>query len=301
MKKILLTLAAIPAATFAIEASAQTNANAGGAVAIETRIANLEARFDAAMRAGVLTREEQLAISTQLSQLRSLERQYARNGLTSRERRTLQQRIRNVRDQLRSSAGNAWARNYGWSDRDLDVYVPAYGATGYTYDAYGRRVPVQTQGQAYTYDAYGRRVPVQTQTQGYTYDAYGRRVPVPTVTYDAYGRAIPNTGYYGQGGPYEPVYNPPSNNSGIGNILSGVLGSVLGGGNSGAGGILGSILGNGGLRPGDIITSVIGNALSRGNDYGYQDRGDVYFRTDGQRVYEIDARTNRVIRIHPVR
>ncbi len=33
----------------------------------------------------------------------------------------------------------------------------------------------------------------------------------------------------------------------------------------------------------------------------YRDNNSVYYRSDGQRVYEIDARTNQVIRIHPVR
>ena len=32
----------------------------------------------------------------------------------------------------------------------------------------------------------------------------------------------------------------------------------------------------------------------------YRDRGDVYFRSDGDRVYEIDVRTNRVIAVHPM-
>lgn len=34
--------------------------------------------------------------------------------------------------------------------------------------------------------------------------------------------------------------------------------------------------------------------------YQYRDRGDVYFRSDGTRIYEIDARTNRVIDVHPM-
>ncbi len=32
----------------------------------------------------------------------------------------------------------------------------------------------------------------------------------------------------------------------------------------------------------------------------YRDRGDVYFRSDGSRIYEIDTRTNRVIDVHPM-
>jgi hypothetical protein len=32
----------------------------------------------------------------------------------------------------------------------------------------------------------------------------------------------------------------------------------------------------------------------------YRDRGDVYFRSDGERIYEIDVRSNRVIDVHPM-
>lgn len=290
MKKLLLTLAAIPFAAHAIEASAQTgyysNVNSGGTVGVSNRIANLEARFNAGINAGVFTMAERSRISQRLAELRSLERSYSYNGLTSTERRALQTRIRALRDELRMAGGSGWARNYGWSDRDLDGM--AYGSV--RYDAYGRPVTNTT----VAYDAYGRPLV----SGGVTYDAYGRPVTTNGVVYDAYGRPVGTTGYYGQGGPYEPV--PSTYNSGIGNVLGGVLGSVVGG-NSGAGGLLGSILGGGGLRTGDLITSaisgVLGNALGFGNQY--RDTSNVYYRTDGQRVYEIDRRTNRVLHIYP--
>jgi hypothetical protein len=68
------------------------------------------------------------------------------------------------------------------------------------------------------------------------------------------------------------------------------------------GGILGSILGRGGLRSGDVITSTIGNVLGSAAGYGsqYRDNGNTYYRSDGERVYEIDARTNTVNRVYPV-
>jgi len=206
-----------------------------------------------------------VTIGRQLANLRALHQRASYDGrMTNAERRQLQQQIRRTRDQIRIAGGNSWANAYGWSDRDLEVYGNAYGST-YGGSAYG-----------------GGRV---------TYDQYGR--PIPSVTYDQYGRPMTNGGYYGQGGPYVPA---PSSNSGIG----GVLGSVLGGG-SGGGGILGSILGNGGLSVGSVITGAISSALRGGSNYGYRDRNDVYFRSDGQRVYEIDARTNTVIRVHPLR
>lgn len=111
-------------------------------------------------------------------------------------------------------------------------------------------------------------------------------------------RAQQNAPYYGQGGPCEQVQR---GGSGVGNILGGVLGSMMGGG--GGGGLLGSILGRGGLRTGDVITSTIGSVLGSAMGFGsrYRDNNSVYYWSDGQRVYEIDARTNQAIRIHPVR
>lgn|GEM_PF-1088429 len=324
MKKLVLTLAAIPLAAYAAGASAQTyayqtHANAGGAVSVQNRILNLENRFNAGLSAGVFTSAQRDSISRQLNELRNLERSYSYNGLSQAERRTLQQRIRTVRDQLRMAGGSNWARNYGWSDAELDRYGDSYG-TAYgqngSYDAYGRPI----QGSGVTYDRYGRPVannnvvydqygrPVAN--NGVEYDRYGRPVYNGGVVTDRYGRPV-NGGYSGQGGPYEPI--PQGSQSG--NVLGGVLGTVLGGGGgmggvlgsvvgggSGMGGILGSILGRGGLQRGDVITSTIGSVLGGATGYGsqYRDTGSVYYRSDGERVYEIDSRTNTVNRVYPV-
>lgn len=306
MKKLLLTLAAIPAATMAVEASAQTNMNAGGAIGIQNRIANLEARLNAGAQARVFTNSEYANLTTQLERLRSLERQYSANGLTASERRQLQNRIRVLRDDLRNAGGNSWANRYGWSDRDLETYGSygtAYGNTTVRYDQYGRPIA----NGSVTYDQYGRPMA----NGSVSYDQYGRPMNnggvvydqngrvIQGVTYDQYGRpVVTNNGYYGQGGPYEPV---PQQRSGIGGVLGSVLGGAMGSG--GSGGVLGSILGGGGLGVGDVITSTIGSVLRGGSSYGtqYRDNSSTYFRSDGQRVYEIDARTNQVVRIHPLR
>ena len=322
MKKFLLALAVIPAATMAVEASAQTNMNANGSIGIQNRIANLEARLQAGAQARVFTNSEYAMLTNQLVQLRNLERQYSFNGLTQAERRTLQTRIRTLRDQMRSAGGNGWANNYGWSDRDLETYAygNAYGNANVRYDQYGRPMA----NGAVTYDQYGRPMA----NGSITYDQYGRPMASGSVSYDQYGRPINNggvvydqngrviqgvtydrngrpvitNGYTGQGGPYEPVYTPRSSNGGIGGVLGSVLGGAMGGG-GGAGGVLGSILGGRSLGVGDVITSAIASALGGGSNYGtqYRDNSRTYFRTDGERVYEIDVRTNQVVRIHPVR
>jgi hypothetical protein len=67
--------------------------------------------------------------------------------------------------------------------------------------------------------------------------------------------------------------------------------------------VLGGLLGGRSLGIGDVITGAIANVLRGGSSYGnqYRDNGSTYFRSDGERVYEIDARTNQVVRIHPIR
>jgi hypothetical protein len=316
MKKLFLILAAVPMAALAGEASAQTyaNANAGGGVGVQNRIANLEARFNAGLSAGVFTNSERSTIGRQLTDLRNLERSYSANGLSAAERRTLQQRIRTVRDQLRVAGGTNWANRYGWSDTELDTHAGAYGNV--SYDAYGRPIPngnvaydrygrpVANNGTVYdqygrpvanngaVYDQYGRPVA----DNRVVYDRYGRPVADDNVVYDRNGRPISNGGY-GQGGPYEPAQQ----SRGVGGVLGGVLGNVMGGG-GGVGGILGSVLGNGGLRTGDVITGAIGSVLGSAAGMGsrFRDNNNVYYRSDGQRVYEVDARSNTVLRVHPL-
>jgi hypothetical protein len=337
MRKLFLTIAAIPLAAVSVGASAQTNMNAGGSVGIQNRIANLEARYNAGLNAGTFSSAERATISRQLADLRRLEQSYSYNGLTQAERQTLQQRIRTVRDQIRVAGGSQWAGNYGWSDAELDSYAGGYGS-GTSYDRYGR----PTSNPNVSYDSYGRQVANngavydsygrQVANNGAVYDSYGRPVANNNVLYDRYGRPVANNGvtydrygrpvnnnsgydaygrqtqsggYNGQGGPYEPVSRSKGAGNVLGNVLGGVmggggvLGSVMGGG-GGMGGILGSILSRGGLRTGDVITSTIGNVLGRGTNFGpqYQDNSNVYYRSDGERVYAIDTRTNQVVQVY---
>jgi hypothetical protein len=198
MKKLLLTLAALPAATMAVEASAQTNMHSDGAMGIQTRIANLEARLNAGAQARVFTQQEYANLSSQLRNLRNLERQYSANGLTTAERRQLQNRIRVLRDDLRMAGGNGWANRYGWTDRDLEMgaYGNAYGSdygNGYG-NAYGNAYGnsnVRTDQYGRPVDQYGRVIATtgyRTDQYGRTIDQYGRVVSNGSVTYDQYGR-----------------------------------------------------------------------------------------------------------------
>lgn len=56
-----------------------------------------------------------------------------------------------------------------------------------------------------------------------------------------------------------------------------------------------------GLRVGETIPRELRGSLYSAARWGYRDRGNIQFRSDGRQVYEINVRTNRVIRIHPIR
>ena len=300
MKKVGFILAAMPFAFLAGQASAQSMANAGGAVGVQNRIANLEARFNAGLGEGVFTNAERDAIDRRLTDLRNLERNYSSNGLTAAERRTLQQRITLVRNQIRVAGGPNWANQYGWSDAQLDTYADS--TDNGRSDAYGRG---STNGDA-RYDRYGR----PNTNSGVAYDQQGRPMASGGLS-DQYGRPVASGESYGNGGANQQA----PRGADVGNVIGGVLGSVAGGGSGvggvlgsvlggggGVGGILGSILGRGGLRPGEAVNgglaSVLGSAAGLGSQY--RDNNNVYYRSDGERVYEIDARTNTVTRVYPV-
>lgn len=188
------------------------NVNAGSSVGISNRIEQLDERLRAGIQQGLITREEAQSLRPQLRELRRLERQYSMNGLSQQERMDLQQRIRAIRQQLRTADGGRFDRDtrYGsWNE-------PAY-----------------------------------------------------------------NDGYMGQGGPYEEVQQVCDTRSGIG----GVIDSVLGRNNCN------------GLGVGQRVS---GNLYAVPSQYRYQyrDGNGVYYRSDGRNIYQIDARTQTVVRIY---
>jgi len=124
MKKLLLSMAAVGALAAAAPAVAQTgygsynsDVRAGGAVGITNRIAQLEARLNAGVSAGVIDRTEARELRMDLRDLRRLERQYSYNGLTQMERQDLQQRLRSLREDIRLADNGRYDRDtrYGSS------------------------------------------------------------------------------------------------------------------------------------------------------------------------------------------
>jgi hypothetical protein len=227
MKKAFLALAA-GAAFAAVPASAQyANVNAGAG--IQNRIAQLDARLQAGVQSGAITRVEAQSLRPQVRELRRLERQYSLNGLSPTERQDLQARIRTVRQQLRQ-ADNNWGNRYtNWGDDDY-AYGSGYGQQGY----------------------------------------YGQQ-----------------QGYYGQGGPYEPGYQQVSQVCGTrgSGLLGNLLGSILGGDRDNC------------VEVGERVTGNLGAVPYQYRDE-FRDGGGVVHRSDGQHIYQIDARTGTVLRIY---
>jgi hypothetical protein len=218
MNKILLSMAAVGALAAAAPAAAQsgyygtnTNANFG----VSNQIAQLEARLQAGVRAGLIDRTEARDLRMDLRDLRRLERQYSYNGLTQAERQDLRHRVRSLRQEIRVA-------DNGRYDRDN-----RFGSWN---------------------------------------DPYW------------------NDGYTGRGGPYEPAYDVAcENRGGIGGLIDGVLGRDD----------------CYSLRVGSRATGNLYSVPSQYR-YRYRDGNGVYYRSDGRAIYQIDARTNTVLRIYDV-
>ncbi len=100
MKMIYMTMAAVSALAVAAPVAAQPAHNDRSAPQSwhgERENANqLQARFDAGVRSGAISRIEAPPLRTQLRQLAQLERQFSRAGFNDWERRTLRERSRTL-------------------------------------------------------------------------------------------------------------------------------------------------------------------------------------------------------------
>jgi hypothetical protein len=262
MKKILLSMAALSALSIGAPAAAQysnggyQNSNSGYQNRAYTdvngnvgaRIGQLQARIQAGIQSGAISRQEAVTLRQQLRQLRDLERHYAVNGLTGRERADLQLRIRNLRQQIRYAEGGQGS----------------YRNNGYDEDGYGR-------GQSIGRDRDGYDDRIDRNRDGYDdrdYDRDGRWDD------DYQDRGYEDRGYEDRG------YEDRSQRGGIGGVID-------------------SVLGRGGLQVGQRAS---GNLYGVPYEYRsrYRDGNGVYYRSDGRSIYQIDARTQTVIRVFPM-
>ena len=114
MKKIIIALAATTALAAAMPASAQT-----GGGNLDIRIGELQTQLQAGVQGGAITRAEAMPLREQLRQLEALERQYRIGGFTLQERNALQSRIASLRQSIRIASTNGddrTDRDDRWSD-----------------------------------------------------------------------------------------------------------------------------------------------------------------------------------------
>ena len=110
------------------------------------------------------------------------------------------------------------------------------------------------------------------------YDRY-ERYGYNDVDYDdRYGY---NDGYYGQGGPYEEVSEVCATRSGIGGLLSNILGS------------------DNCLSVGERVTGNLGSVPAQYRSQ-FRDGGSYYHRYADGKILQIDSRTQTVTRIYDV-
>jgi len=100
-----------------------------------------------------------------------------------------------------------------------------------------------------------------------------------------------DNGYYGQGGPYEEVA---------------CTGNGYGSNRGGLGGLIDSIFGSGqsyddctGLTVGSRVSGSLGGVPYEYRNQ-YRDGYGYYYRSDGRAIYQIDTRTNTVLRVYPM-
>ena len=300
MKKILLCMAAGSALLIGAPAAAQYQSSGNGYYQtdvngnVAARIGQLQARVQAGVQSGAISRQEAQPLRLQLRQLTQLERQYSINGLSGQERADLQQRIRTLRQQIRFAEGGQGRfedQRYGGDDRRYGNDDRRYGAGDWidrNRDGYDDR-DLDRDGRMDD-DRYGSRDRIDRDRDGYDDRDYDRDGRWDDDRYGSSDRIDRNRdGYddrdYDRDGRWDDDvndgrYEQPAQRGGIG-------------------GILGDIFGGGTLRVGQRVSGNLGGVPYEYRDQ-FRDGNGVYYRSDGRQIYQIDARTQTVVRVYPM-
>lgn len=131
MKKIFMTMAAMSALAVGAPAFAQqANGN------IQARVQQLQVQLQTGIQRGSISRQEASPLRDQLRQLVRMERTFARDGISGRERAELQQRVNGLRQQIRFAERNGDNR-YGQNGQYQNGQYGEYGQYDRD-DRYGR-------------------------------------------------------------------------------------------------------------------------------------------------------------------
>ncbi|HEX8224004.1 MAG TPA: hypothetical protein VF605_09330 [Allosphingosinicella sp.] len=259
MKKIIIIALA---ATSAIAAAAPASAQSGGYGGYGNgpiRSDQLQMQLQAGVRSGAITRAEAMPLREQLRQLTRLEALYARDGISGRERADLQHRINSLRQGIRMAERTGDGRFGRDDDRfDRDDRDDRYGGRDGGRDGFDRNNDGWDDRDGNRDGRWDVDARNDSNRDGWDDRDYNRD-----------GRWDNDQGYS-----REPVAD------------RGVVGEILD-----------RVTGTGGLRVGQRVSGDLG-AVPYAYRNEYRDGGGTYYRSDGRRIYQIDARTETVLRIY---
>jgi hypothetical protein len=246
------------AATSALVAAMPAAAQGAGGN-LQLRVGQLQTQLQTGVQSGAITRSEAVPLRQQLRQLTRLERQYAQGGISGQERADLQHRINNLRQGIRMAARTGDSRY----DRDDDRYDRDD-------DRYGRgdgdgRWDRDNDGWDDRDGNRDGRWDVESRNDS-NRDGWDDR------DRDRDGRWDDDSDY-----DRDEVSNRDDR---------GILGQVID-----------RVTGNGGLRVGQQASANLG-AVPYEYRSRYPDGNGAYYRSDGSRIYQIDARTHTVARVY---
>jgi hypothetical protein len=291
MNKIIIALASTAALAAAMPAAAQT-----GRGHMQLRTDQLQTQLQAGVQSGSITRAEAMPLRQQLRQLSNLERRYAAGGFSGRERADLQNRTAALRQGIRVAARTGDSRY----DRDDDRWNNGRDCPpGLDKRNNGCLPPGQVgrddRDGRWDDDRSDRRRWTDRNRDGYDdrdlnrdrrIDDHENRVAGDRQGDGRYDR---NDDRYDRNGDrYERDGDRYERDDGEDRN-----------GRNGIGGIIGDMLGGGGLRVGQRVSGNLGPVPSAYRNE-YRDGNGSYYRSDGRRIYQIDASTQTVVRVHPM-
>ena len=285
MKKLIMGMAAVSVLAIAAPAAAQTNQGGYVDSRVEARIGQLQSRIQAGVQQGSIDRREAQSLRTQLRELGRLERLYARDGISGRERQDLQNRIQSLRGQIRSAemSGGGYGQDDRWTDgqrfeRDCPPGLEKRN-NGCTPPGQVGRDGRWEDRRADRDDRRAERWDDRDDRD----DRWEDRDDDREIAYDRDrdGYDDRDTNRDRRVDSRDGVYQERESRGGIGGIID-------------------RVTGGGGLRVGQRVS---GGLYALPDDYRdqFRDGTGAYHRTDGRNIYRIDARTDVVLQVYAMR
>ena len=296
MKKFIIALAATTAFAGAAPAAAQFGGN------VQLRTDRLHTELQAGVRSGAITRAEAIPLREQLRRLTQLERQYARGGFSAGERSELQSRSASLRQGIRIALHNdddRWdrdGRDDRWDRDDRDGRDGRWDRDG-RWERDGRDCPPGLEkknngclppgqvGRDRRDGRWGdddrRSEWIDRNRDGYDDRDLNRDRRIDDREWrlahddDRWDRDGRDDRWDRDDDRYE---DRDRRRGGLGGLIDGVLGRDT-------------------LRVGQRVSANLGPVPYEYRNR-YRDGNGVYYRSDGRAIYQIDARTDTVVRIY---